>query len=114
MISKRGRRSSTADAHEADNDHVDAAIARFADAVEAVRARTSGPLVTAGRALVYGLVIATAAVGVLVLVAIAAIRALDIVVPGEVWSAYLIGSGAFGLAGVWAWSKRRPRTARGT
>ena len=114
MISKRGRRSSKADAHEADDDSVDTAVARFVDAVEAVRARTSGPLVTAVRALVYGLVIATAAVGVVVLVAIAAIRALDIAVPGEVWSAYLIASGAFGLVGAWAWSKRRPGTAKET
>lgn len=97
------------DSDEAADDGIDAAVARFADAVEAVRARTSGPLITAARALVYGLVIATAAIGVVVLVAIAAIRALDIAVPGDVWSAHLIASGIFGGAGAWAWSKRRPR-----
>ncbi len=107
MISKR-----TKDSDEAADDNIDAAVARFADAVEAVRARTSGPLITAARALVYGLVIATAAIGVVVLVAIAAIRALDIAVPGDVWSAHLIASGIFGGTGAWAWSKRRPRATR--
>ena len=107
MISKRPK-----DSDEATDDSIDAAVARFADAVEAVRARTSGPLITAARALVYGLVIATAAIGVVVLVAIAAIRALDIAVPGDVWSAHLIASGIFGGAGAWAWSKRRPRATR--
>lgn len=107
MISKRSKGSG-----ETPDDSIDAAVARFADAVDAVRARTSGPLITAARGLVYGLVIVTAAVGVVVLVAIAAIRALDIAVPGDVWSAHLIAGGIFGGAGAWAWSKRRPRAAR--
>ncbi len=102
------------DSRETPDDSIDAAVARFADAVDAVRSRTSGPLITAARALVYGLVILTAAVGVVVLVAIAAIRALDIAVPGDVWSAHLIAAGAFGGAGALAWSKRRPRAARRT
>ncbi|MDE0498862.1 MAG: hypothetical protein OXH86_16055 [Acidimicrobiaceae bacterium] len=109
MISKRSKGSG-----EKPDDSIDAAVARFADAVDAVRARTSGPLITAARALVYGLVIVTAAVGVVALLAIAAIRALDIAVPGDVWSAHLIAGGVFGGAGAWAWSKRRPRTARET
>ena len=107
MISKRSKGSG-----ETPDDSIDAAVARFTNAVDAVRARTSGPLITAARGLVYGLVIVTAAVGVVVLVAIAAIRALDIAVPGDVWSAHLIAGGIFGGAGAWAWSKRRPRAAR--
>lgn len=109
MISKRSKGSG-----ETPDDSIDAAVARFTDAVDMVRARTSGPLITAARALVYGLVIVTAAVGAVVLLAIAAIRALDIAVPGDVWSAHLIAGGVFGGAGVWAWSKRRPRAARET
>ena len=101
------------DAEPAVDDSIDAAVARFTDAVETVRSRTSGPLVTAVRALVYGVAIATAAVGAVVLVAVAAVRALDIVVPGDVWAAHLITSAVFGLAGAWAWSKRRrSKTAR--
>lgn len=106
--SKTGRiGASGPDAEPAPDDSIDAAVARFTDAVETVRSRTSGPLVIAVRALVYGVAIATAAVGVVVLVAVAAVRALDIVVPGDVWAAHLITSAVFGLAGAWAWSKRR-------
>ena len=114
MISKRRRRPPPEGPHEGSDDNIDAAVARFVDVVEAVRARTTGPLLTAVRALVYGLVIVTAAVAVVVLMAIAAIRALDIAVPGDVWSSHLIAAGVFGGAGAWAWSKRRPRAARGT
>lgn len=96
----------------ASDDAVHAGVVRFTELVETVRSRTTGPLLVAARALVYGVVIATAAVGSLVLIAIAAVRALDIAVPGEVWSAHLIASGVFGLAGAWAWSKRRPYEAR--
>ena len=114
MKSTRGRRSSPETPDEGSADGVDAAVARFLDAVEAVRARTTGPLLTAARALVYGSVIATAAVGAVVLLAIAAVRLLHIAVPGDVWSAHLIAGGIFGGAGAWAWSKRRPRTASST
>ncbi len=114
MVMKRGRRRPPEHPPEGADDNVDAAVARFVDLVEAVRARTTGPLLTAARAVVYGFVIMTAAVAVVVLIAIAAIRALDIAVPGDVWSAHLIAAGVFGGAGAWAWSKRRPRTASGT
>ena len=129
MISKRGRRGSPPGggpresdseksgpegAGPAPSDSIDAAVARFTDAVDAVRARTTGPLLTAARAVVYGLVIATAGIGVAVLVAVAAVRALDIAVPGDVWSAHLIAAAVFGGAGAWAWSRRRPRATRGT
>lgn len=116
MTSKRRRRRLPGpdDAGESPGDAIDAAVACFTDAVETVSKRTSGRLVTAARALVYGLVIATGSVGVLVLVAIAAVRALDIAVPGDVWSAHLIAGGIFGGAGAWAWSKRRAQSASGT
>ena len=119
MSSRRGRRRHSDDQGskgpgEASDDTIDAAVARFVDVVEAVRTRTSGRLVTAARALVYGLVIATAAVALVVLLAIASVRALDIAVPRDVWSAHLIASGVFGGAGAWAWSKRRPRRVRST
>ncbi len=105
--------ASLSDADPAVDDSIDAAVAKFTDVVETVRSRTSGPLVTAVRALVYGVAIATATVGAVVLVAVAAVRALDIVVPGDVWAAHLITSAVFGLVGAWAWSKRRrSKTAR--
>ena len=103
----RSRGAAPPNADQAVDDSIDEAVAKFTEAVEAVRSRTSGPLVTAVRALVYGVAIATAAAGVVVLIAVAAVRALDIVVPGNVWVAHLITSAVFGLAGAWAWSKRR-------
>ena len=113
--SKSGRTGASGpDADPAVDDSIETAVARFTDAVEAVRSRTSGPLVTAVRALVYGVAMATAAAGVVVLVAVAAVRALDIVVPGDVWAAHLITSAVFGLAGAWAWSKRRRSQAART
>ncbi len=114
MSSKRtGPRSGAPkDPDSETHDAVAAGVARFVDAVEAVRSRTTGPLLVAARAIVYGLPIAAAAAGVIVLASIAAVRALDIAVPGEVWSAHLIASGIFGLAGAWAWSKRRPSEGR--
>jgi hypothetical protein len=45
----------------------------------------------------------------LVLLAIAAVRALDILIPGPVWSAHLAVGTVFVLAGLWLWSKRAPR-----
>ena len=108
-----GRRSaSPIEPRSETHDAVEAGVARFVDAVEAVQSRTTGPLLVAARAIVYGLPIAVASVGVIVLTSVAAVRALDIVVPGEVWSAHLIASGIFGLAGAWAWSTRRPREGR--
>ncbi len=97
---------------EALDDGIDTAVARFVEIVDAVRARTSGPLVTAARVLVYGLVIATAVIGVVVLAVIVAVRVLDIAVPGNVWSAYLVGSGISGAAGTLAWTKRLPRPSK--
>lgn len=112
--SKTGRKRDASPPDDATviDDSIDAAVAKFTEAVEAVRSRTSGPLVTAVRALVYGIAIAAAAAGAIVLVAIAAVRALDIAVPGDVWAAHLITSAVFGLAGALAWSKRRGGTAR--
>lgn len=103
----RSRGASLSDDDQAADDGIDDAVAKFTDAVEAVRSRTSGPVVIAVRALVYGVAIAAAVVAFVVLVAVAAVRALDIVVPGDVWAAHLITSAVFGLAGAWAWSKRR-------
>lgn len=77
--------------------------AQAADAIEravgAVRDKTAVPMVTAARALVYGLLASMVGATVVVLLTIGLVRALDIVVPGPVWSAYLIGGGIFTLAG---------------
>ncbi len=75
-----------------------------ADTVErvvgAVRDKTSVPLTTVARAIVYGLVAAVMGVAALTLVAIGLVRAVNAYVPGEVWAAHLIVGGIFSLAGV--------------
>ena len=83
--------------------------AQIADAivrvVGQVRDRTTGPAITAARAIVYGLVAAVLGTVGLVLSIILAIRILDRYLPGDVWTIY-IGLGiVFTAAGLWAWSR---------
>ncbi len=75
-----------------------------ADTVErvvgSVRDKTSLPLTTVARALVYGLVAAVMALVVVVLLAIALVRAIDVFTgEGNVWIAHLAVGGIFSLAG---------------
>jgi hypothetical protein len=74
--------------------------------VGTVRARTTVPLETVARTLVYGLLAAILGISAGVLVAVAAVRGLDVAIPGGVWSAHLITGGIFVLAGLFLWSKR--------
>ena len=80
----------------------------FLDLVDNVRGKTTGPLLKAARAVVYGLVILVAALMLLVLVVAMLVRLTDIIVPGQVWSAYLVLGAIFFLVGAILWSKRRP------
>lgn len=83
---------------------------RIVDAVGALRDRTTEPLLTATRAVVYGTFIAIAGIAVLVMLGIGAFRLLDNVLPGESWSAHLVLGGVLVLGGAWLWSRRTPRT----
>ena len=76
-----------------------------------VRDRTTGPLLSVARALVYGTLAATAGIAALVLVAIIVVRVLDLL-PGGVWVAHLITGALFSAAGLLLWSKRRAPQAR--
>lgn len=59
-------------------------------AVDTVREKTTGPIQTAARGLVYGIVVAVFGTMVVVLLIIGAIRLLDAVQPwGNVWLPYL-------------------------
>ena len=88
-----------------------------ADAVERVvgtiRDKTTVPLTTVARALVFGLVAGVMGVAVVVLLAIGAVRVLDVYldyiprVPEGVWAAHLLVGMIFSLFGLWLWSKRR-------
>lgn len=78
--------------------------------VGSVRNKTTVPLTTVARGLVYGLLAAFTGMTALVLLAIAAVRLLTIAL-GEAWAAHLVSGAIFTLAGVLLLRKalRRPR-----
>jgi hypothetical protein len=80
--------------------------------VGAVRGKTTGPLERAARILVYGVLAAIVGTVALVLVLITVVRVVDVVLPGEVWSAYLLLGGIFTGAGLFMWRKRDVRPVR--
>ncbi|MBW8825038.1 MAG: hypothetical protein JF603_01620 [Acidobacteria bacterium] len=90
--------------------------AQAADTIDrvvlAVRGKTTAPLERLARVLVFGLLAAIVGVAALVLFAILWVRALDIVIPGEVWSADLVAGGIFTVAGLFLWRKRTVKTVK--
>lgn len=89
--------------------------AQAADFVErtvgTVRDKAVEPVEKAARLAVYGLLAGVLGIVALVLVAAGAVRALDELLPSEVWLAHAVVGGIFTLAGVFLWWKRsaRPR-----
>lgn len=85
--------------------------AQTADQIEKVvvgiRSKTADPLDRLVRILVYGTVAGVLGVAVLVLLTAALVRAVDVAIPGEVWSAHLVVGGIFTLAGLFLWTRRR-------
>jgi uncharacterized BrkB/YihY/UPF0761 family membrane protein len=90
--------------------------AQAADTIErvvgSVRDKTTGPAITVARWVVYGTFALLVGAVVGVLLAIAAVRALDAYLPnawvGEqhTWAAHLIVGVLFSLVGMLAWSRR--------
>lgn len=102
-----------ADADSPSNDERDLAARatdRIVEAVDALRARTTEPLLGATRAIVFGTFVAIAGLAVLVLLGIGAFRLLDNVLPGESWAAHLVLGGACVLGGALLWSRRTSHT----
>jgi len=93
--------------------------AQAADTIErivgSVRDKTTGPAITVVRGVVYGTFALLVGLMVAVLVAIAAVRALDAYLPSavfgdeHVWAAHAVVGVVFTLAGMWLWSKRTAR-----
>jgi hypothetical protein len=52
--------------------------------------------------------VAFCAIGALILVGIGLFRLLDIVIPGESWSAHLVLGASLCAIGTWFWSRRTP------
>jgi hypothetical protein len=77
--------------------------------VTSIRNKTTVPLTTVVRGVVYGILAAFAGGAAMVLMAIALVRLVDVLTgAGNVWIAHLSIGMVFTLVGVWAWSKRRP------
>jgi len=91
--------------------------AQAADVIESVvttiRDRSVAPLQAIARVIVYGLLAALVSSVLLVLVAVAVVRALVVYVPPHrVWFADVVLGGFFSLVGLILWSQRRPRRAK--
>jgi len=82
------------------------------DVVAAVHDRVVRPLLLAGRAAVFGIVIAAMTLVLGVLLAIAVVRLLDNYAFGHrVWASDALVGGVITVIGLAAWSLRRPRGA---
>jgi hypothetical protein len=80
--------------------------------VGSVRGKTSEPLERLARILVYGLLAFIVGLATLVLLAVLVVRVLDVVIPGRVWSAYVIAGGIFSALGLFLWRKRTVKTVK--
>jgi hypothetical protein len=90
--------------------------AKGADAVDAVvdfiQNKAVRPLTLATRAIVFGIIVLTASIVILTLLAITAVRVLTVYIPGNrVWVSDLIVGAVFVAAGVAAWTQRIDRSA---
>jgi hypothetical protein len=82
------------------------------DVVVAVHDRVIRPLLLVSRALVFGIVVASMAFVLIALVAIAAIRVLDVYAFGHrVWASDALIGAVLVVGGAAAWWKRKPSRA---
>jgi hypothetical protein len=86
---------------------------KVVELVDTVAAKTTGPAITAARAVVFGLLATILGIAALTLFSIGLVRLIDVYVPGGVWIAETIVGGAFVLCGWYLWIKRiRPAGER--
>ena len=86
---------------------------KVVELVDTVAAKTTGPAITAARAVVFGLLATILGIAALVLFSVGLVRLIDVYVPGGVWIAETIVGGAFVLCGWYLWLKRiRPAGER--
>ena len=85
---------------------------RIEQLVTTIRTQTTDRLLSIARLLVYGLLAAIMGLMALVLVVVALVRALDELIPQEVWLTYLLLGAIFVVAGLFLWSKRAPRPSK--
>ena len=81
------------------------------DVVDSIRDKTTTPVFTIARGIVYGTAIVFLAIMALVLLIVGLVRLIDNYLPGEVWATYLLLGSVMFAAGLFLWSTRRPRTS---
>jgi len=81
-------------------------VDRVVDVVDAVRRVTVEPALTIARGLVYGLVVLACGLAALVLTGLGLFRLLDVVLPGQSWSAHLALGFLCCALGSLFWSRR--------
>jgi hypothetical protein len=85
------------------------------DVLATVHDRVIRPLLLVGRGIVFGILVASMAFVLSILVAVAAIRLLTVYAFGHrVWAADALVGGVLVLGGIAAWSKRTPKQAEGS
>ncbi len=82
------------------------ALDKVDEIVGKVRANTTDRLVRIARVVVFGLLAVIMGVTAGVLAVIGLVRGLDEVLPGPVWSVYLLLGAIFTGAGAFLWSKK--------
>jgi hypothetical protein len=90
----------------AEPDWADQAADAVVNVVDLVREKTTGQVLTAARAIVYGLIGVFAGIVALVLLIVALVRFADIWLPGDVWGAYLLIGVLFLVGGLLVWRRR--------
>ncbi|MEX1217764.1 MAG: phage holin family protein [Acidimicrobiales bacterium] len=80
------------------------------NAVEAVRDRTTTPIMKIARGLVFGVFAGAIIITVIVLATIGVVRLLDEALPSEVWLPYLILGVLFTLVGAFLFRRRNAPT----
>ena len=78
------------------------------DTVTAVHDRVIRPLLLAARAVVYGIIVASMALVMSILISIALVRLLDVYAfRGRVWASDALVGGLLTVLGLVVWTKRR-------
>jgi hypothetical protein len=79
--------------------------------VDAVRTKTTDPLVGISRWVVYGTLAAIVGLVAATVAVIGLVRVLDVILPGHVWVVYVVLGGIFTAVGLVLWSRRPKRHA---
>jgi ABC-type nickel/cobalt efflux system permease component RcnA len=94
-------------------DIVDKALHSFDHVLDLVHDKILRPILLAGRAIAFGLIIVLAALVLVVALVIGLFRLFDVYVfPSHQWLSYAVIGVLFVVAGMVIWRRRRPLTSR--